>query len=176
MNDSDDESSPDAGRTNEIEYTGNDSRSSASLSSSARSVEARAGPFDSPGSPNFFAANSPASSSCTSFSRPIPTPSPNLNTNGSDTDEAHVCKSMDSTRQFAVSKAVSLGELKRTARKLGLVVTMGSRAKGGLSRIGFGLKSSARRQLPVNAARQYPKSFFKFSSRKDGYLHPGKKT
>ena len=146
-----------AGRTNEMEDSDDDDiRSAASLSSSTSSVEARTGPNESPESSKIYGA--------------IPTPPPESN---SSETEAHVCKSMNAIRQFATTKAASLRELKRAAKRLGLVVTMGSRARRGLVRIGFGLKASVRRL--ANAVGQYPLSFFKFNQRKDGFLHPGKK-
>ena len=167
MNDSDDDSR--AVLRSSSNDSDCDSRAVLGSSSPETCAEATTGVHESPDSPTFSESNSSALSA--SFSRSIPAPHAELSSSTSSAIEADVCKSKNAIYQFAISTAVSLLELKSAAQRLGLVITMGSRTKGGDARIGFGLKSSVRRK--ARAIGQYPLTFFKFNERKDGFLHAG---
>ena len=171
-----------------MEDSDDDGGSASSFASSASANASRSvRPKDTPLSPYMCTSNSPASSACSKFARSPDTPnstapseyntfsrSPPPEPNNS-ASESHVCKamSMHELSQFATAKAVSMLALKKAAKRLGLVVTMGSRSKKRYSRIGFGVKKKVRIIVEATTGRKFPVSLFKFNQRKDGFLHPG---
>jgi len=77
---------------------------------------------------------------------------------------------MQAIRKFSTSTAMSIDALKTEAKRLGLVITMGSRIRDQVDkRIGFGLKKKLRRHVDL------PTTLLRFNTRVDGMLYPGTK-
>ena len=114
-------------------------------------------------------STSPSSSVSKSFYQPFP-----ASESSSSKIEANVWTTpMHAIRKFASAKRLSMATLKREARKLGLVITKGSRSKNNMNRrIGFGLKKRVR--TLAKTFGDFPTTLFMFSNHVDGFFYPGK--